>query len=434
MKRKILGLLFAFCLIVPCGMLLSACGDATHSIVTEAQNATITLQTDEAKKGDTITFDVVVDKATEDCIYELEKVYYLVEGNEQENVLTSETGTYSFTMPEGNVVIYAEVNQIKVYNDFTFNNGILTSYIGFDKNVVVPESYSLYETNSNETTISLNSKEEVEQFIIDDQSNRFFLYSAGQYYVTATINGVKGEEEFVSAGELLNNASEGKVGYFENLLAQATESLEVQIRLTSYSVNIEDLGNSEATLMCVLRPIYELLSGRLSSFTMSTADGRSVEVHQETFNEETMNAIGEIMVNLSNIEMYPITYSYGNYYLMTEGNDIQVTGIAAPFEGMTESAFHGLSFIESIVIPSAITNIASGTFGNCSGLTSVTIESATIYNSLTDLNACGNLIANATTIKVLKTIVDDVENTNEFLNTSGGYTVTEEDSYYVYSI
>ena len=117
MKRKILGLLFAFCLIVPCGMLLSACGDATYSIVTEAQNATITLQTDEAKKDDTITFDVVVDKATEDCIYELEKVYYLVEGNEQENVLTSETGTYSFTMPEGNVVIYAEVNQIKVYNE-----------------------------------------------------------------------------------------------------------------------------------------------------------------------------------------------------------------------------------------------------------------------------------------------------------------------------
>ena len=89
--------------------------------------------------------------------------------------------------------------------------------------------------------------------------------------------------------------------------------------------------------------------------------------------------------------------------------------------------------IESIVIPSTITNISSGTFDNCNSLTSVSIESSAVYNSLTDLSACGNLISNATTIKVLKTIVDDVGNSNEFLNTTGGYVVTEEGDYYIYS-
>lgn len=430
--KKFLSLCFAFALVIPAMFLLSACGSTTYSLTTESQNATITLQTNEAKKGDTIIFDVVVDESTEDYLYKLERVYYVVEGSEQQNVLTSETSTYSFTMPEGNVTIYAQVNQIEVYNDFVFNNGTLTAYMGFDKDVVVPESYSLHDTGSNEMIISLKNKEEVEQFIDDDGSFNYFIYSAGQYYVTATINGVESEEKFVTASELLNNESEDKVGYFENLLAQATESLNVKIRLTSYVVNEEDMAGSEAAVGCIIRPLYELLSGKLSSFTMSTNDGRTIEVSQETFNEETMTSIGEIFGSL-NSEMFPITYTYGNYYVMTEGSDFQVTGMAAPLEGLSNSSFYGLDFVESIVIPSTITTIADRTFENCNSLTSITIESAAVYNSLTDENACGNLITNATEIKVLKTIVDDTANTNEFLNSTGGYTRTEENNYYIFS-
>lgn len=430
--KKFLSLCFAFALVIPAMFLLSACGSTTYSLTTESQNATITLQTNEAKKGDTIIFDVVVDESTEDYLYKLERVYYVVEGSEQQNVLTSETSTYSFTMPEGNVTIYAQVNQIEVYNDFVFNNGTLTAYMGFDKDVVVPESYSLHDTGSNEMIISLKNKEEVEQFINDDGSFNYLIYSAGQYYVTATINGVESEEKFVTASELLNNESEDKVGYFENLLAQATESLNVKIRLTSYAVNEEDMAGSEAAVGCIIRPLYELLSGKLSSFTMSTNDGRTIEVSQETFNEETMTSIGEIFGSL-NSEMFPITYTYGNYYVMTKGSDFQVTGMAAPLEGLANSSFYGLDFVESIVIPSTITTIADRTFENCNSLTSITIESAAVYNSLTDENACGNLITNATEIKVLKTIVDDTANTNEFLNSTGGYTRTEENNYYIFS-
>ena len=67
MKRKILGLLFAFCLIVPCGTLLTACGGA-FSLEISAQNATITLQKDKAKKGETVIFDVGVNSPTEDNV------------------------------------------------------------------------------------------------------------------------------------------------------------------------------------------------------------------------------------------------------------------------------------------------------------------------------------------------------------------------------
>ena len=100
---------------------------------------------------------------------------------------------------------------------------------------------------------------------------------------------------------------------------------------------------------------------------------------------------------------------------------------------MANSSFYGLDFVESIVIPSTKTTIADRTLKIATALTSITIESAAVYNSLTDENACGNLITNATEIKVLKTIVDDTANTNEFLNSTGGYTRTEENNYYIFS-
>ena len=77
--KKFLSLCFAFALVIPAMFLLSACGSTTYSLTTESQNATITLQTNEAKKGDTIIFDVVVDESTEDYLYKLERVYYVVE-------------------------------------------------------------------------------------------------------------------------------------------------------------------------------------------------------------------------------------------------------------------------------------------------------------------------------------------------------------------
>ena len=165
MKRKILGLLFAFCLIVPCGAFLTACGGGTFSLEISAQKGTITLQKDKAKKGETVIFDVGVNSPTEDYVYELERVYYVVEGSEQENVLTSETSTYSFEMPKGNVVIYADVSQSAIYKDFSIFNGSLTSYYGNETNIVVPAS--------NDKMSSKSSKSEILIFYSDGTLEKF---------------------------------------------------------------------------------------------------------------------------------------------------------------------------------------------------------------------------------------------------------------------
>lgn len=420
MKRKILGFLFALCLIVPSGVMLTACGEDSFTITANAQNAQITLQTTEAKQGDRVTFDVVASEMTDDYVYELDRVYYIVEGSTQENVLASETSTYSFEMPEGNVTIYADVNQRAIYKDVSIFKGSLTSYYGSETDIVIPATYSLYDTESNERIIKLNSTDEIIAF---EQGKNYLTYLSGQYYVTPTIGSETLEETFVSASQVET--------YFDNLIQTANSSsqnLSVEIRLTSYVVNIGDVV-TEAHLGAFMRPFIEVSQGYLSSFTMKTKDAEYT-ITQENY-EEQMSLMETIFSDGFTEDDLPITYTYGNYYLITEGDDYQITNIATnPISD--EAAYSDLA-IESIVIPSTITNISSGTFDNCNSLTSVLIESAAVYNSLTDLSACGNLISNATTIKVLKTIVGDVGNSNEFLNTTGGYVVTEEGDYYIYS-
>ena len=418
--KRFLSLCFAFALVVPAMFLLSACGSTTYSLITESQNATITLQTDKAKKGDTIIFDVVVDRPTEDYVYELEKVYYLVEGSEHENVLTSETNTYSFTMPEGNVNIYADVNQVEIYKDFSIFKGSITSYYGNETNIVVPASYSLYDTGSNVRTIKLNSQQELLAF---SQGKNYLTYVSGQYYVTPTIGDEALKETYVTASQVET--------YFKNLIQAANSSnqnLSVEIKLTSYDVKVDDVL-TEAHFGAFMRAFIELSQGYLSSFTMKT-NGTELTITQENF-EEQMSAVEGIFSNGFTEDDFPISFTYGNYYLITEGDDFEITSIDINSIS-DEAAFSDLA-IESIVIPSTITDISNRTFENCKNLTAVTIESATIYNALIDLNACGDLIANATQIKVLKTIVDDTANTNEFLNTTGVYTKTEDGNYYIYS-
>ena len=93
-------------------------------------------------------------------------------------------------------------------------------------------------------------------------------------------------------------------------------------------------------------------------------------------------------------------------------------------EGVTsigEDAFAGSDSLTSITIPSSVTSIESCAFYGCDNLTEVTIENKNIYKEAdgTSYYDAGCLIANAQTIRILKTI-DDGSNT--FLN---GYDKSE---------
>ena len=60
----------------------------------------------------------------------------------------------------------------------------------------------------------------------------------------------------------------------------------------------------------------------------------------------------------------------------------------------------------------------------------IIIESTEIYNNLLNENSFGNLAANATDIFVLKSIIDNSENDNSFLNNPIYFDRVEESEYY----
>ena len=99
-------------------------------------------------------------------------------------------------------------------------------------------------------------------------------------------------------------------------------------------------------------------------------------------------------------------------------------------------AFSGCSGLTSVDLSgcTSLTSIGSYAFSGCSNLTEVIIDSEYVYTSATSASACGRLLQNATTIKVLTSLVSD---SHAYINSTNFPSVTTEvidgKSYTVYS-
>ncbi len=83
-------------------------------------------------------------------------------------------------------------------------------------------------------------------------------------------------------------------------------------------------------------------------------------------------------------------------------------------------AFYGCVLLASIVIPQYVESIGAYAFYDCN-VTDVSIYSSNIYNAANKLTIAGFILSKATTIRVLASIVDDVNNSNVFLNNEQNY-------------
>ncbi len=83
------------------------------------------------------------------------------------------------------------------------------------------------------------------------------------------------------------------------------------------------------------------------------------------------------------------------YYLQTIGKE----------------AFYNCSSLGNVHIGSNVQTIGAGAFTGCSSLESVYVASAEIFKSLTSRRSCGNLIAQATTISVERSVYENYNNT-----------------------
>ncbi len=101
-------------------------------------------------------------------------------------------------------------------------------------------------------------------------------------------------------------------------------------------------------------------------------------------------------------------------------------------------AFYECTNLTSITIPSSVTSIGAHAFQYCDNLAQIIIESANIYNEVTACDNITDLLVNATTVKVLASVVDDVNNANAYLNDTSNFTKSEKTEidgkeYYIYT-
>lgn len=98
-------------------------------------------------------------------------------------------------------------------------------------------------------------------------------------------------------------------------------------------------------------------------------------------------------------------------------------------------AFAGCNGLTSITIPSSVISLDGYAFSDCLNLKTVIIDSVEVYKQATGTGNynSGALLSNATTVKVLKSIVDNNNNTNDYLNDTSKYNKTTSGNYYVYT-
>ena len=321
-----------------------------------------------------------------------------------------------------------DVPEQKVYEGFVFEDNKMVGYYGYSTEIVVPSSYSIYDTNSNVYTMDykisdiLNYDDESLSYYdiwATDISNYDRLVLAGGMYNVSINNG---EKEFVRVGDVVDFFTQVKKDYTDL-------NTTISIELTDYTLTPED-GIEEYNISCITRPLMQMFTGRLKSFSV-TCNDTTLNITKENF-LQNMDTFEEILAGGALTD--DVTYKMGHYIEFVEGDDIQVDTITAlePSYIMGGGLFD-VPELTKVTIPASIKTIDANAFDNVTTLTNVVIESPEIYNALTDISACGNLILNATQISVLKQIVDSTENANEFLNVNGGYTKTEDGNYYVFS-
>ena len=200
---------------------------------------------------------------------------------------------------------------------------------------------------------------------------------------------------------------------------------------TGTTVNFGD--NVEYVPAYLFRYCSGLTAINLSSSITSIGNGAFYNCE----NIQTVNYPGTMSqwctINFANQYSNPICYAES---LVIDGQKISEN---LDLEGVTNITgsytFTGYDKITSVTLPESLQSIGTSAFYSCTNLTTVTIESETIYNLATSSSACGYLFSNATTVRVLTDFASDSHsyiNTTNFPNVDKDV-VIDGKTYWVYT-
>ena len=233
--------------------------------------------------------------------------------------------------------------------DFTFvrtsdNTGAVASYTGTETEVEIPETFSVI-------TEELETPGYTEYFANITEYNTNLENSYSQAILSAGFYSVS-----------IDGTESTPIKDGSSFLASITEQhFPMTIEFTDYTITYEDSQNYLTYLYAIIRPIYEIMGGRVETATIELGTGEVYNV-----NDANMMEIGEELIPRSYSETdFPIEISYPNTRnIYVEGDDYQVTSIG-------DFAFEGCSGLTSITIPKGVTSIGGAAFRYCSGLTKV---------------------------------------------------------------
>ena len=325
------------------------------------------------------------------------------------------------TLDLSGITLHIDEKELQVYDEFYFEvineNEINILLVDSPKTeIVIPSKVSIEKQDFTETYFPNGGALSFFEFAIDPLPSTFtdvksFIHFCGKFDVYGNNDAVARNVYWLSFREVLDNfefpIKVVPLNRFEP--ADYTELQRVSNSLNYLSQNGGYYGNVIVT------------GGSYNSQEMTVA---------EFYNY--VNSIDTIS------QAYTITLTENlKRDVLVDGDDYTVTHLAQN----AAIQFIILSNFSSIVIPSTITFIEDATFainsffeGWPQRITNVTIESAYVFqNAGPDDSMCGALLFDATTVKVLASLIDDEGLTNEYLDSSGSFTRVKEGDYYVYT-
>lgn len=271
------------------------------------------------------------------------------------------------------------VFEIKGALPYTFNEGVLTGYTGNDFKITLPTSYSI-----------------VDGYFVEGNDIQVTAIGNDAFKENSIINNVVIPNGYISIGS--------------NAFYACSKLSVVTIGESISSIGFDSFFNCYA---------LSIINYNATNVTSSS----------EAFGCLSSSGHARVIIG-NNVLILPNCFSGGIRSSLVEIVEFEDNSIC---KEIGRKAFSGAESLKEIVIPSSVNVIGNYAFSGCSNLEKVIIESSEIYKLLVNENSCSYLIKNANTIKVLKSIVDNSENSNAFLNDSANYTKTIEGNYYIYT-
>ena len=296
--------------------------------------------------------------------YYLTNVYYVIDGQSDKNIITkNESGKYLFTMPQGNVKVYADFGQ--EITGFEFNGNTLVTYNGDSSIVNVPQSYSIVNIEG------VNKIVEGEEILVSKIGDNAFegnttitnvilpktITDIGQsaFSMCSSLEEINLPEDLKTIGEMAFAFTK-----INNLIIpkNVTEIVGICYACT----NLENVSFAEESQLKTIGASSFIMCSKLTSIIIPSL---VTEIGSGAFYSCTN--LKEVVFSSSIEKIESEAFYASGIETLTFGNTSSLAIIG-------DEAFQDCLNLTTVVIPETVNSIGESAFAGCSNLINVSFE------------------------------------------------------------